>query len=146
MRCPASADTHLTHNFVLTPHTHTQPNHHTQALGPEFAPYLQYVVPLALASCKLDDGTWNDSSSEDEDKEDASHRTFAANGGGSSSSGRGSDPAHGRVGGASLAADDDSDEEDGGDGGRFSVRTGGGWDRAWCGVRGAVADAFPVCE
>ncbi|MEW5308809.1 MAG: hypothetical protein WDW38_000740 [Sanguina aurantia] len=95
-----------------------------RALGPEFAPYLQYVVPLALASCKLDDGTWNDSSSEDEDKEDASHRTFAANGGGSSSSGRGSDPAHGRVGGASLAADDDSDEEDGGDGGRFSVRTG----------------------
>lgn len=93
-----------------------------QALGPEFAPYLQYVVPLALSSCKLDDGTWNDSSSEDEDREDASHRTFAASGGSSAS--RASESANGRGSGASLAADDDSDEGDGGDGGRFSVRTG----------------------
>lgn len=41
-----------------------------QALGADFVPYLQYVVPKALASVAQDDGTWDDDDEEEDEDED----------------------------------------------------------------------------
>lgn len=54
-----------------------------QALGADFAPYIQYCVPRALESVAQDDGTWGlddddeDDSEEDEDEEDEEGDTDA---------------------------------------------------------------------
>ena len=88
-----------------------------QALGPGFSVYLQYVVPLALQSCGLDDGTFADG---DENEDDEGRREDG-------------DGAAGPLGGL-----DSDDEEGGGGGGRsFNVRT-GVWYVVWCGKWGCV--------